>query len=222
MTVHIQDAKLNMGKSKEVTLTVESPEYPLAPKYERIHFVAHCRFSFVDEPKLEQQVINSIPQMEAQIGYKVFYKGMRIKGVEPLWTDIDFILDVPTESPIAPAILALIIAILGALGIVVVIFMWWTVWHEESELFYCDQCPYTTPEGEQAFKSFKGRADYDAHLKIVHPEKWLYIDEQRDDAYWWKSLWEFLDPQILIILLAIVIVLMFLPVIVSYIPRGRH
>ena len=116
-------------------------ERPVASKYERVHFVAHCRFGFVDEKALEEEFKAKIPEMEAEIGYRVFYRGMKVKGLEPIWLDIDFILDLPAGSPVAPVIIAAVIIILGTLGILIIIFLWWTIWHEESEIFYCDQCP---------------------------------------------------------------------------------
>jgi len=164
---------------KSSTLTFTAKTRPVAPKYERVHFVAHCTFQFVDVAKLEEEFKAKIPEIEEEVGYKVYYRGVKVKGIEPLWLDVDFILDLPAESPIAIVTALFILGVLaGVLAILAIAYIWWTVYHVESEIFICDQDETT----------HKGRANYDAHLQAEHPEKWEYIKEQREDAYWWMKI----------------------------------
>ena len=194
-----------MVKSETTHFSVHSP---IAPKYERVHFVAHCRFGYVDLGALRNELLKQMWQIEEEIGYRVFLRDIKTKGMQPLWLDVDFILDLPSESPVAGWIIALIIMLLSALGIIGVLLIWWTIWHEESEIFVCDQCPE-----DDGYRTFKGRADYDAHLKLEHPEKWTYIEEQRDDAYWWLKLLDIM-PTMILALLGLTLI--------SYIPKPKR
>lgn len=198
-----------MVKSQTSFFTVQHPEYPLADKYERVHFVAHCRFGFVDKAALEQEVRARVYELEEQVGYRCFFVKLETRGLEPLWLDVDFIWDLPATSPVATVVIAAVIIILGALGIIALLYMWWTVYVQEVMVFYCDQCE----DEEGNFRWFQGRADYDAHLQLEHPEKWSYIDEQRDEAYWWLDLIKAL-PMLIGGLLAITLV--------SYLPKPRR
>ena len=152
--------------------------------------------------------MKQIWQIEEEIGYRVFLRDIKTKGMQPLWLDVDFILDLPSESPVAGWIIALILMLLSALGIIGVLLIWWTVWHEESEVFVCDQCPE-----DDGYRTFQGRADYDAHLKLEHPEKWTYIEEQREDAYWWLKLLDIM-PTLILALLGLTLI--------SYIPKPKR
>lgn len=179
-------------------------ELPVAPTYERVHFIAHCRFGSPDLKVLEDEVKARVVEVEEQVGYRCYFVGVKTSGVSPIWLDVDFIFDLPAESPVDPLTIGIIIAVLGlVLGIAFVLFLWWSVWHEESEVFYCDQCD----------TSHQGRADYDAHLNETHPEKWAFIEEQREKAYWWTEILKNIP---------MVIGLMLLMSLVAYIPKPRR
>lgn len=192
------------------TVMVTAVKGTVAEKYERVHFVAHCRFGYVDEKELEKQVRHEVvPKVERETGYRCYYRGFKVKGLEPIWLDIDFVFDLPAGSPVAPAILALVILAIAATGVVIaLVLIFWTVWHEESEIFVCEQCP--------DMPTFKGRADYDAHLKMVHPEKWSYIEEQREDAYWWMK---WFKPEMILPILLLVLAIAVVP---KLIPERRR
>ena len=195
-----------MVRSKTLTVKLQ---YPLAPKYERVHFVAHCYFGYVDVEALKKEVEQTvISQIEDETRYRCSLVNIKTKGLAPLWLDVDFTFDLPATSPIATWVIVLIIALLSALGIIGVLFIWWTIWHEESEIFVCDQCPE-----DDGYRTFKGRADYDAHLKLEHPEKWTYIEEQREDAYWWLKLLDIM-PTLILALLGLTLI--------SYIPKPKR
>ena len=199
-----------MGKTEELYFDYGKGEFPPAKKYERVHFVAHCPFQYVDVAKVRRELLPKIWEIEQELGYKVYYVDTKLKGLQPFWTDIDFIFDLPCESPVATLTVILVLGVLTlvcvALGIA---YIWWTVWHEESEIFVCDQCE--TEEGE--YRRFQGRADYDAHLQLEHPEKWEYIKEQREDAYWWTKLIDIL-PRLILALFGLTLI--------SYIPKPKR
>jgi len=184
--------------------TVET--LPIAEEYQRVHFVAHCYFHYPDIEALEKEIKARISEIEEVAGYRCFYVRTETRGLEPIWTDIDFIWDLPAteeiESPPLTVAVKVILAVLAILGILVVALIFWTIYVEEVMIFYCDQ--HDPP------MRFFGRADYDAHLKLEHPEKWEYIEEQREEAFWWLKLIEWL-PMVMGMLL--------LMTIIAYIPR---
>ena len=155
-----------MGDTKTLTII----HAPLAGEYERVHYVGHYLYNPKFEKKLLMRFARKIEdQVYSETGYKAFVRDIRVKHYAPLWTDVDYIIDSPSESPIAGAT---VIAILKAIGIVIiaiavlgiVVFLFWTVWTEKYKRYICEQCP--------DYPSFEGWLVYMGHLKAVHPEKY--------------------------------------------------
>lgn len=151
----------------------------LAEEYERVHYIHH----YVRNEKLTRD--NLLPyageltdQLFLETGYIAFVHDIRVKH-HALTTDVDFIIDCPAVSPVAPAVIiaalkaiALVIAAIAILGIVILLFV--TVWSERYKEYICDQCP--------DFPVFKGWSQYSAHLAGIHPEKYEAVKDERD---WW-------------------------------------
>ncbi|GAI92412.1 unnamed protein product [marine sediment metagenome] len=183
-----------MVQSDIVTVTVEEPvEYPLAPEYDRVHFVGTALFNIgITEKRLNEHADEAMKKLEEKVGYRVFLVDIK---VEPhgAWTDVDFIMDVPygyeQDLPVQGLPVTLYIAAFWIIehwklilaGIIVlgfIIWIFWTVWIEKSKIYHCDQCP--------DFPAFQGYDQWLAHLAAFHPEKY----EAAADDPWWEQLME--------------------------------
>jgi len=168
------------------------PEYPLAPEYERVHFVGTALFNIgITENLLNAHADEMMSKLEEKVGYRVFLVDIKVKP-RGLNTDVDFIMDVPYgyESgslPVQGLPVALYIAIefiiaywkvilLAILALGFIIWLLWTIWVEKLKIYYCDLCP--------DFPSFKGYKAYLAHLAEFHPDAY---DAIADDP-WWEQL----------------------------------
>ena len=152
----------------------------VAEEYERVHYVHH----YVKNEKLTRD--NLLPyagkiadQLYLETGYMAFVHDIRVKHYA-VTTDVDFIIDCPAGSPIAPAVIiaaikavALVIAAIALLGIVILLFV--TVWTEKYKEYICEQCP--------DFPVFTGWKQYLAHLAEVHPTKYEAV---KDEKAWWE------------------------------------
>jgi len=168
------------------TRTVTITFAPLAENYERVHYVGHALFN----PNLTKENLMGVAhEIEKQIfletGYRAFVRDIRVKHYADLYSDVDFVIDSPTESPIAPAVIigilkaiALVIAALAVLG--VVIWLFWTVYIEKEKVYVCEQCP--------DFPSFSGWDQYVAHLKAAHPEKYEAVEKSGADDWFTKPI----------------------------------
>lgn len=149
---------------------------PLAEEYERVHFIGHA----VWNPTLTREdLLPRAEEIEEKIeqstGYRVFLVNIAIVHYPPLMTDVDFVMDVPVESPIAPLAIVAIIVALAAL-LVFIVWLFWTTYIEKVRLYYCDQ---ETPPSV-----FEGWLQYVAHLKEKHPAKYQAIEENRAKNWW--------------------------------------
>ena len=181
-----------MVRSDTVAVTVtEVPEYPLAPAYERVHFIGTALFNLgITEKKLKEHSDEIVARLQEETGYRVFLINIKVKH-RVLWTDVDFVFDVPYEekSPIDPytvyfflKVLAAVLLAIAALAFIVWLF--WTTWIEKVKIYYCDQHPDPRP--------FEGYKAYLAHLADAHPEKY----EAASDKAWWEKIPEMI-PMIL-------------------------
>ncbi len=179
-----------MVKSDVVQVYVEAaPEYPLAPEYERVHFVGTALFNIgITERLLNDHADEAMNKLQEKVGYRVFLVDIKVKP-HGLWTDVDFIMDVPygyeagglpvqgfavTLSAAIAFIMAnwkIILAAILVLGLI--IWLFWTVWIEKFKIYYCDLCP--------DFPSFQGYDAYLVHLAAVHPDAY---DAISDDPWW--------------------------------------
>lgn len=156
----------------------------VAPSYERVHYVHHYLYN----PNLT--VDNMMPfagKIEDAIfeetGYLARLVDIQVRHFYDLYTDVDFVIDSPSESPIAPAVIvailkaiALIIALIAILGVIVLIYI--TVYSEKYKVYYCDQ--HDPP------LAFEGAQVYAAHLAEFHPEKYKAWKEAGEN--WWERL----------------------------------
>lgn len=154
----------------------------VAEEYERTHFIHH----YVKNVNLTRD--NLLPyagkiadQICVETGYIAFVRDIKVKHLA-LTTDVDFIIDCPAESPIAPAVIiavlkaiALIIAAIAILGIVILLFT--TIWSDKFKEYICEQCP--------EYPAFTGWKMYLAHLAKVHPVKYEAV---KDEKPWWERL----------------------------------
>jgi len=184
-----------MVQSDIVTVTVdEVPEYPLAPEYDRVHFVGTALFNIgITEKLLNEHADEAMSKLEEKVGYRVFLVDIKVKP-RGIWTDVDFVMDVPYgyeegSLPVQGLPVQLYIAafwiiehwkliLLAILALGFIIWLSWMVWIEKSKIYYCDQCP--------DFPSFQGYDQWIAHLAGVHPEKY----EAAADDPWWEQLME--------------------------------
>lgn len=184
-----------MVQSDLFTVNVEEEvEYPLAPEYERVHFVGTALFNLgITESLLNEHADEAMSKLQEKVGYRVFLVDIKIKP-RGLWTDVDFIMDVPygyedASLPVQGLPVQLYIAafwiianwkwiIVGILALAFIVWLYWTVWIEKTKIYYCDQCP--------EFPSFQGYDQYLAHLAAFHPEKY----EASVDEPWWEQLFE--------------------------------
>jgi len=175
-----------MVQSDIVTVSVEG--YPLAPEYERVHFVGTALFNIgITKKLLNEQADEAMSKLQEQVGYRVFLVDIKVKP-HGLWTDVDFIMDVPYGYEGSPAVaLATVVAFIVAhwqfivvaiLALAFIVWLYWTTWIETSKIYYCDQCP--------EFPAFEGYDQYLAHLAAFHPEKY----EAASDEPWWEQLFE--------------------------------
>jgi hypothetical protein len=182
-----------MVQSDIVTVNVsEVIEYPLAPEYERVHFVGTAIFNIgITEKLLNEHADEAMSKLQEKLGYRVFLVGIKVKP-HGLWTDVDFIMDVPYGYeegglPVQglPVVLAAVIAFIAAnwqfiivaiVAFAFIVWVFWTTWIEKSKIYYCDQCPN--------FPSFQGYDQYLAHLAAYHPEKYQAASE----TPWWEKL----------------------------------
>lgn len=176
-----------MVKSQVLSVTIEAaPEYPLAPEYERVHFVGTALFNIgITKELLDAKADEALSKLEEKIGYRVFLVDIRVTP-HGLWTDVDFVMDVPYGYEGSPAItlvaaIAFIAAnwqgiILAIIALAFIIWVFWTTWIEKSKIYYCDQCP--------TFPSFEGYDLYLAHLAAFHPVKY----EAASVEPWWEKL----------------------------------
>ena len=151
----------------------------VAEEYERVHYVHH----YVRNTKLTKE--NLLPyagkiadQIYVETGYMAFVRDIKVKHLA-LTTDVDFIIDSPAGSPIAPLVIigvlkaiALVIAAIAILGLVIRLFT--TVWSEKFKEYICDQCP--------DYPAFTGWKMYLAHLAEFHPTKYEAVKDEKD---WW-------------------------------------
>jgi hypothetical protein len=159
------------------TITVKKVE--VAAEYERVHFIGHAVWnpSLTKEQLLEQASALETA-IEQRTGYAAFLVDIQIKHFPPLMTDVDFILDVPTErklGPIEPLTLIAIIAVIAAI-FAIIIWLFWTTWIEKLKLYVCDQCP--------DYPRFEGWLNYVAHLAEKHPTKYKAIQESKTKDWW--------------------------------------
>ena len=178
-----------MVQSEIVTVNVEEEvEYPLAPEYERVHFVGTALFNIgITEKLLNDHANEAMSKLQEKVGYRVFLVDIKVKP-HGLWTDVDFIMDVPygyegSEPVTLSVVIAFIIAnwkfiVVAILALAFIAWLYWTVWIERTKIYYCDQCP--------EFPSFKGYDQYLAHLAAFHPEKY----EASVEEPWWEALVE--------------------------------
>lgn len=182
-----------MVQSETVTVTTEeAPEYPLAPEYDRAHFVGTTLFNIgITRDLMEEHADEMMSKLEEQMGYRVFLVDIKVTP-RGLWTDVDFVMDVPygyeqdglpvQGLPVALYIAAEIIIaywkwiIVGTLALAFIVWIYWTTWIETTKIYYCDQCP--------EFPAFEGYSLYLAHLAAYHPEKY----EAAADDPWWEKL----------------------------------
>ena len=170
----------------DVTIGVpleEVPEYPLAPAYERVHFIGTALFNLgITEKNLKEHADEIVARLQEEIGYRVFLIDIKVKH-RVLWTDVDFAFDVPyeAESPIDPytvyfflKVLAAVLLAIAALAFIVWLF--WTTWVEKLRVYYCDQHAEPLP--------FEGYKTYLAHLADEHPEKY----EAASELAWWEKI----------------------------------
>lgn len=178
-----------MVKSQVLSVHIEAaPEYPLAPEYERVHFVGTALFNIgITDKLLKEHADEIVNGLQEKVGYRVFLADIKVTP-HGLWTDVDFIMDVPYGYEGSPAItLVAVIAfiaanlkwiILGIIALAFIIWVFWTMWIEKVKIYYCDQCP--------GFPSFEGYDLYLAHLAAFHPVKY----EAASEEPWWEKLIE--------------------------------
>lgn len=178
--------------SPTITVVIP-PEYPLAPEYDRVHFVGTALFNIgITEKLLNEHADKAMSKLEEKVGYRVFLVDIKVTP-HGLWTDVDFIMDIPygyeTDLPVQGLPVALYIAaawiveywkwiLVGTLVLAFIVWIYWTVWIEKSKIYHCDQCP--------DFPAFKGYDQWLAHLAAFHPEKY----EAAADDPWWEQLFE--------------------------------
>jgi len=149
---------------------------PVAAEYERVHFIGHAVWNpLIDVDELKARAEEIEDEIERKTGYRVFLVNIGIFHYPPLMTDVDFVMDVPIESPIAPLAIVAIIAALAAL-FALIVWLFWTTYIEKIRLYYCDQCPGTP--------SFEGWLNYVAHLAEKHPTKYEAIQENKAKNWW--------------------------------------
>lgn len=177
--------------SRSPEVWVEAKERPLAPGYERCHFIGHALWNpGLTKEQLMGYAKNLEISIEQQTGYRAFVVDIRIKQFPPFMTDVDFIIDVPTTktlgfkirkySPIAPLVLVAIIAVC-AVALAFIAWLFWTTYVEKIKLYYCDQ---ETPP-----TVYEGWLQYVAHLKEKHPTKYQAIQESKS-TNWWEAITE--------------------------------
>ena len=168
------------------------PEYPLAPEYERVHFVGTALFNIgITEKLLNAHADEMMSKLEEKVGYRVFLVDIKVKP-RGLNTDVDFIMDVPYgyESgslPVQGLPVALYIAaeillaywkwiLVGVIALAFIVWLFWTTWIEKTKIYYCDICP--------DHPAFQGYDQYLAHLAEFHP---LAYEAVAEDP-WWEQL----------------------------------
>ena len=172
-----------MVKSQVLSVNVEAaPEYPLAPEYERVHFVGTALFNIgITEKNLNAQADEMMSKLQEKVGYRVFLVDIKVTQ-HGLWTDVDFIMDVPYGYEGSPAValtavMAFIVKILPWIIVgLIIVWVFWTMYIDKLKLYYCDQCP--------GFPSFQGYQQYLAHLAEFHPKKY----EAASEEPWWEKL----------------------------------
>lgn len=149
---------------------------PVAAEYERVHFIGHAVWNPTITPDSMAERAKEIETgIEEKTGYRVFIVTISVTHYPPLMTDVDFVMDVPVESPIAPLLLVAIIVALAAL-LAFIVWLFWTTWVEKIRKYYCDQ---ETPPTE-----FEGWLQYVAHLAEKHPKKYQAIQESKSKNWW--------------------------------------
>lgn len=149
---------------------------PIAPEYERVHFIGHAVYNPAIKPEeLKARATEIELEIEQRTGFNVFLVNVAVKHYPPFMTDVDFVMDVPTSSPIEPLT---IIAILVALGVIFAFIIWlfWTTYIDKVKIYVCDQC--------SDYPSFEGWLDYIAHLKVKHSAKYDAIMEAKSTDWW--------------------------------------
>jgi len=152
---------------------------PLAELYERVHFIGHAQYDpSISEYGMKEKAEEIQADLQSRTKYAVLLKDIKVTHYPPYTTDVDFILDVPVESPIAPLA---IVAIIVALGVILAFIVWlfWTTWVEKEKKYYCDQ---ETPPSE-----FDGWLQYVAHLAARHPTKYNAVKES-ETRPWWEAI----------------------------------
>lgn len=162
---------------------------PLAKDYERVHFVHH----YVKNDKVTRDILlpiagQIVDKVCEDTGFLAFAVDIQVHQYA-FTTDVDFILDCPTQSPIAPVIIlailkaiAIILALIAVLGILILIFV--TIWTEKYQLYICEQ---HEPDAKGEYPMFQGWLNYVAHLKAEHPTKYQAVQENQA-SNWWEGL----------------------------------
>ena len=164
-----------------LTIKLAAPP-PVAPEYERAHFIGHALYN----PALTREsLLGHAAALETEIenrtGYAAFLVDIKIKHYAPVMTDVDFIIDVPTEKVFSPIATITIIAIIAVCAAVFAFIVWlfWTTYIEKVKLYVCDQ--------EEPPMMFEGWLQYVAHLKEKHPTKYDAIMEA-EAKDWWRAI----------------------------------
>ena len=163
-------------QARVATPTITVTLYPDAEKYELTHFIGHTLYSpLLTKASLMGHGLALEAEIAKQTGYAAYLRDIKIKHYAPTMTDVDFIIDAPSESPLATATIIIIIAAL-ALIFGFIVWLFWTTYIEKEKLYYCDQC-LDVP-------SFQGWLQYVAHLKQFHPTKYEAIEEAGEKDWW--------------------------------------
>lgn len=181
---------------------------PIAPEYERVHFIGHAAYNpGISREQLMAMASEIELEIEQRTGFNVFLVNVAVKHYPPFMTDVDYVMDVPTSSPIA---FLTIIAILVALGVIFafIVFLFWTTWIDKLKIYVCDQC--------SDYPTFEGWLDYIAHLKVKHPAKYDAIMEAKSTDWWAKI------PSMIKWVAGAAVAVTVVSLIATFIPRGER
>jgi len=146
--------------------------------YERVHFIGHAVYdATITADSMRARAKDIEDALLLKTGKKVFVVKIMVKQYSPSMTDVDFVLDVPSSSPIAGTLLVGIITGLASL-LVAIVWLFWTVYSQTTKKYYCDQ---ETPPS-----IFDNWSLYLAHLEEKHPAKYSAI-EQAGSSNWWEG-----------------------------------
>jgi len=172
-----------MVGSDERTLTLTLVKR--ASSYEVVHYIGHAGYNpnlkasdlIAHKARIEEEIAK-------QTGFAAFVRNINIRHYAPFLTDVDFVIDSPSESPIAPVVIGGVIAalkialpvILALIGLAIVIFLWWTSWVEKEKVYICEQDDPPT--------RWDGWLAYVGHLKEAHPTKYAGVLEAQSHNWW--------------------------------------